>query len=450
MLMLWGWEKVFGRSEFALRAMNIPLFVIALAIVAATWRTSSTQRAFFVLFACSSAFVWAYLDEARPYILQFLGATACAIPLANAVGAAGGPRSSDIGLFAAGVVILCGSSLLGVVASFCFCIAFLLVWLMREPFSGMLQRPDIRVAAAASLPLLTALAVYYLWTLSLGARASSVGSTDIKSIAYGVYELLGVAGLGPGRGELRASPVALLAFLAPVLAYTLFLVSFICAGTGLALYRDNHANRWRGAVVFWFTPAAMAATAILAGIAGDFRLVGRHLTPLLPFVLILFSLAADALWGTRLRLVGRAIAILAILAMLGSALAYRTGSRHTKDDYRSAASLAHDTLAQGGTVWWAADPAGARYYDLDLGVLSATAHGPTMSANRAHLAWNVPESVAAMLPGIDMVILSKPDVYDEGGILRKLLASHNYTLHATKQSFRIYTVGSAPSSTGTK
>jgi len=265
-----------------------------------------------------------------------------------------------------------------------------------------------------------------------------------------VYELLGVAGLGPGRGELRASPAALLAFLAPVLAYTFLLVSFICAGTALALYRHNHANRWKGAVVFWFTPAALAATAILAGIVGDFRLVGRHLTPILPFVLILFSLAADTLWHTRLRMVGRAIAILAILAMLGSALAYRTGARHAKDDYRSAASLAHETLAEGGTVWWAADPAGARYYDLDLGVLSATAHGPTMSANRAHLAWNVPESVVAMLPGVDMVILTKPDVYDEQGILRKLLAGHSYTLHAAKQSFRIYTVDSASASTGTE
>ena len=32
MLMLWGWEKIFGRPEFALRAMNIPLFVIALIL----------------------------------------------------------------------------------------------------------------------------------------------------------------------------------------------------------------------------------------------------------------------------------------------------------------------------------------------------------------------------------------------------------------------------------
>jgi hypothetical protein len=39
MAMLWGWEKVFGHSEFALRAMNIPLFVIALMLAVRCWHT---------------------------------------------------------------------------------------------------------------------------------------------------------------------------------------------------------------------------------------------------------------------------------------------------------------------------------------------------------------------------------------------------------------------------
>lgn len=450
MLMLWGWEKVFGHSEFALRAMNIPVFVIALMLAVRCWHTSNSQRAFFVVFACCSAFLWAYLDEARPYILQFLGATACTIALANVSGNSTSPRKADIILLASGVLILCGSSLLGVIFSFWFSAAFMVLWLMREPLGCILRRPDTRLAITVCLPVLLALAVYYLWTLSLDAGASSVGSTNLKSIAFGAYELMGASGLGPGRSELRLSPMALLPFIAPLLAYLSLLALFLGAGTTLALRGNNSISERKSAVIFWTAPAAMAGTAVLVGLVGDFRIVGRHLTPLLPFVLILFSLAAEALWYTRLRMLGRAITLLAFLAMLGSAFSYRAIDRHAKDDYRAAASHASSVLEHGGNVWWAADPAGAKYYGLNLGILPSPAIRSEESANRAYQAWNVPEAEAATFPGVAMVILSKPDIYDEKGTLQKLLASHNYTLHAVVQSFRIYTVGSGAASTLTK
>jgi len=83
MLSLWGWEKIFGHSEFALRAMNIPLFLVAIGCVLYGLRLSFSMRVFFVLFACSSAFVWAYMDEARPYMMQFCAATLAMVPLVN-------------------------------------------------------------------------------------------------------------------------------------------------------------------------------------------------------------------------------------------------------------------------------------------------------------------------------------------------------------------------------
>jgi hypothetical protein len=450
MAMLWAWEKLFGCSEFALRAMNIPLFATALAAAAGCWRTIGLNRVFFVIFACSSAFMWAYLDEARPYILQFLGATMCVIPMANLAETNKPPQTSDITLFAAGVLLLCGSSLFGVVSAFWFCLAFLMLALQSQCLSILLARKDLRIAIGLTLPLLLLFGMYYWWTLALGAKASSVGKTGLLNVVHTFYELAGMAGLGPGRGDLRASPSAIVPFIPLLTAYACAVGLLIGAGIFTKYRRGALPQDRRPWLVFWLAPIAIALSTLAVGVFGDFRVVGRHLTPLLPFFLILLSIAAAALWQGGLGIAGRTIAILAILATLGSALAYRTGARHTKDDYRSAASLAHDTLAEGGTVWWAADPAGARYYHLDLGVLSATAPRPIVSANRAHLAWNVQESVAAMLPGIDMVILSKPDIYDEQGTLRKLLASHKYTLHAAKQSFRIYTVGSASAGAGTE
>ena len=437
MLMLWGWEKIFGRSEFALRAMNIPLFVIALILAVRCWHTSNSQRVFFVVFASSSAFLWAYLDEARPYILQFLGATACTIALGNVSGNSTSPRKSDIVLLASGVLILCGSSLLGVIFSFWFSAAFLVLWLMREPLGCILRRPDTRLAITVCLPALLALAVYYLWTLSLDAGASSVGSTNLKSIAFGAYELLGASGLGPGRVELRSSPMALLPFIAPVVAYIFLLILFLGAGTTLALRGNNSTSERKSAIIFWIAPAAMASTAVLVGLAGDFRIVGRHLTPLLPFGLILFSLAAGALWHIRLRMAGRAITILAILAMLGSALSYRTVDRHAKDDYRSAAALALETVNEGGTVWWAADRSAAQFYGLKTivpdGVASVEAcEGSACMANSRNAQY------LAILPRPSLVILSKVDVYDPKGHLQQWLAENKFTLKGKSSAFDFF------------
>ncbi len=210
MVMLWGWEKAFGLSEFALRAMNIPLFAIALVFAARCWGTSSSQRAFFVVFACSSAFIWAYLDQARPHILQFLGATACTIALATVPGNSPLPRMADSILLASGVLILCGSRLLGAVFSFWFSAAFLVLWLLREPLGSILRRPDTRLAITVCLPALLALAVCYLWTWSLDAVASAVGSTHLNSLAFDAYELMGASGVGHGCGELRLPPIAFL------------------------------------------------------------------------------------------------------------------------------------------------------------------------------------------------------------------------------------------------
>lgn len=436
MLMLWGWEKVFGHSEFALRAMNIPLFAIAPILAVRCWHTSNSQRAFFVVFACSSAFLWAYLDEARPYILQFLGATACTIALANVSGNSTSPRKADIILLASGVLILCGSSLLGVIFSFWFSAAFMVLWLKLEPLGCILRRPDTRLAITVCLPALLALAVYYLWTLSLDAGASSVGSTNLKSIAFGAYELMGAAGLGPGRSELRASPMALLPFIAPVLAYISLLALFLGAGTALALRRNNSTSERNSAVVFWTAPAAMASTAVLVGMVGDFRIVGRHLTPVLPFALILFSLAADALWHTRLRIPGRAITLLAVLAMLGSAFSYRASDRHAKDDYRSAAALALETVNEGGTIWWAADPAGANYYgifpNLPTAAIAAGEKNVILVSNMTH-------AQLSGLPYPQVLAVSKQDIYDSKGALKEWIDKHSLAAKHNYAAFQVFT-----------
>ena len=439
MLLLWGWEKIFGHSEFSLRAMNIPMFTLALVIAAGFWRTTAINRIFFVVFACSSAFVWAYLDEARPYILQFLGATACAIPLVNTTESAKESGKTDVVLFATGALLLCASSLLGVVFSFWFAAAFFLLWFNSAPLANSMRRYDAHIVIVAIIPALLVLAAYYAWTLFIGARASSVGETSAQSVIYAAYELLGMAGLGPGRGELRVFPSAILPFVPMLGIYIFALGIIITSGAFRATRRTKSELALKLWVIFWAAPAAAALTTLLVGVFGDFRIVGRHLMPLLPFLLIFLSVAATSLWQAQTCIASRATVSLVVVAMMTSALAYRVGKRHAKDDYRSSAALAREALSEGKTVWWAADPASALFYGLNLCDEWSPTYTPNTKKRCAHLTRNLNNSDLSLLPKPDMVIVSKADIYDNRGNLKRFLVQHSYQLQARLTAFNIFT-----------
>ena len=437
MLILWAWEKLFGHSEFVLRAINIPLFALALALAATFWRTADTSRIFFVIFACSSAFLWAYLDEARPYILQFLGATMCVIPMASLAETNKPPQTSDITLFAAGVLLLCGSSLFGVVSAFWFCLAFLMLALQGQCMSVLLARKDLRIAIGITLPLLLLLGMYYWWTLALGAKASSVGKTGLLNVAHSFYELVGMAGLGPGRAELRASTDAIFPFIPILTLYACTLGLFIGGGLFTVRRWGKISHQRKSWLIFWLIPAVVTLSTFAVGVIGEFRVVGRHLAPLLPSLLILLSITAGTLWKGQLGIAGRVLTGTAILAMISSAVGYRILDRHAKDDYRHAAALARETISDGGVIWWAADRSAAHFYGLKTIVPDFVA-SVEASKDDAFMANSRDSAYFAALPEPSLVILSKVDVYDRGGSLRCWLAENQYELVARKPAFSFY------------
>jgi hypothetical protein len=437
MYMLWGWEKVAGHSEFALRAMNIPLFGLAIAVSAGGWRTTVTRRIFFVALACSSAFLWAYIDETRPYILQFLGATICAISLANTASSATPPQNRDIALFAFGLVVLCGSSLMGVVSAFWLSLAFLLISLQRQRLGSLLRRPAVRTAALLAMPALVLLGIYYVWTLTVGARASSVGQTGPLSLGFAAYELLGMAGLGPGRGELRSSWQAILPFTPMLAVFGIALGLLLCIGGITIAQRKGPFTANPSLSILIAAPVAIALSSMLIGVFGHFRVVGRHLTPLAPFLILIMAVGADSLWHARHRFSGRAIVCLALLSMLSSALLHRMDERHAKDDYRSAASRAHETLTQGGTVWWAADRSGAQYYHLETCLLPES-NVSFEEQPSAYMANSRSADYLAQLPKPSLVVLSKVDVYDSDGHLRKWLDYNGFASTSYASGFEFY------------
>ena len=436
MAMLWAWHKVFGPSEFALRSMNIPLFALAIGAASAFLHRPLAERVFFATFALCSAFIWAYLDEARPYMLQFFGGVLCMAPLANLAFNKSQQSASDVFLFALGIVVLCGSSLVGVIFALCFVTALLYLLARGHQFPGVSHRKERIAVALVCIPVLGALGAYYTWTLSVGARASGVGSTGPASTVFAAYELLGFAGLGPSRSSLREASVAALKSHMPAL---LLYGAQLLAITVTAVVNLPRRQSFKlPQAAFWIAPVLAAATVLALGVLTGFRVLGRHCMPILPFVFLAMAMAASTLWQGQRRVAGRALVLLVSLGMLSSALSYRFLQRHAKDDYRAAAAEARKAVASNGVVWWAADLMGGKYYGLSpqLAPLTKTAApdvGGVFMANSRN------GTYLAELPSPDLIVVSKRDIYDREEALEEWIRTHDFRRAVRRPGFEFYT-----------
>jgi hypothetical protein len=435
MLYVWGWEKLAGSSEWALRLANLPWFVIGVCVFAWGQRRADTRCWLTVGLVLLSPFAWYYLDEARPYAMQ-LGASLmvagalCRLALDprqdNTPSAPGAPNREDcssrpaVCWFLAGVVVMSGSSMLGMVWAGAAVAGLVLV------APGNCRRLLLRcwlVSAAAGLILL-ALAGYFLWTLTIGARASAGATTTLQSVLFIGYELAGFMGLGPGRLNLREGGASALGPYLPWLGLYGVAVAILLlvgvretvrtANKGEAPSADRIHRKWllAGAVAF---PAIFL---IVVGLTMNFRVLGRHFTPLFPVIALLLGSGAAQIWARR-PFLGGAVVVLFLGMSMASAGAIRFSAAHARDDYRGATAIAKGALRSGNSVWWNAAGQGARFYGLPV------AENPS-APGVARLCLNPHPEDLVRETRPNLIITSKPDVYDNTGTLGRYLGENGY------------------------
>ena len=463
MFYVWGWARIFGSSEWSLHSANVPWFLAGAVAFILAFPIGDRRRATAACVVLLCPFAWYYLDEARPYTMQ-LGATllmvGALVRLASGLPSDSGgnlePRTSnleprrpniqhptsniqhpikgqaepvgcsmlDVGcwmfptasgfhvaLFLFGLVVLAGSSLLGMVWAGAALAAMLVLLSPRQVMSLAKRHWSLWLAA---LGLLMLFAGYYLWTLSLGARASASATTTLASVCFIGYELLGFGGLGPGRLELRTAG---LAALQPYLAWLTLYGVAIAVPIGVAVLQEiNRRNRRHLVLAFYCSlpPAFILAV----GCVAHFRVLGRHFAPILPVLLLLSASGLAWLWSRRgawARVVALAFCGLSLL----SCLFLRFSPRHEKDNYRAAASSARTALNKGKRVWWNASPVGAQYYHVPL----------TSDSDRgdaARLVLNPARGTLNHLPLPEVIIASKPDLFDGQSALAELLREQGF------------------------
>jgi hypothetical protein len=427
LLFAWGWEKLVGSSEVALRSGNALWFLLGLVVLARAMTARSWLRWGVTLAMLSSPFVWYYLNEARPYGMQ-IGASCLVFAALYKLAEHQIESTPKERLW---MIVLCLGSLLLAASGM-----LAMLWLGAYWGGAILSTSTKHLRRLAknywgfwvlTLALLLALGLFYLWTLSIGARATKAGTTDARNLIFIIYELLGFTGLGPGREEIRNGGFAVFRQWLPWLSiYGVISVLLLTRGCQQIIMAVSRRT-W----VSWLITFISALAFILAvGMVVQFRVLGRHCTPLLPLILFVQG-AGLASWLKQDNRLWRWAVVLFLGMSLASDASVRFSERHAKDDYRDAAALGREALARGESVWWSADKEGAWVYHLPL------AKQPTKE-NTALILIN-PETLSLRtLPKPDLVLLSKPDSYDGQGVIQPYLKQNNYRLVQKLPAFTIW------------
>lgn len=442
---LWGLFS--PSSEYFFRLANLPLFVAGQ--LAVFWALRDYPRTFAWLFLVLSALhpmVWQYANEARPYIMMYAGAQMILAYLLHLHAASAEGRSAEpvfLLLFVLGGILLFGASLLGAFWVLAASV-FVLVHHLRQSTWRDLLRGVNPLLVGLLLVATAILTAYYLNSLLKGAGASRLSSSTPSSVLFAVYEVLGLAGIGPSRLELRTAGLAALAPYGIALAAAGGVLLLVLA-IGLKEARSRLGTR----ELLWLLALGLFPVAIVvfSGFAMHWRVLGRHLIAALPLLNLLWALGlatllqADGRRGQRWRWL---LAASALLFLLYSSCALRFAERHRKDDYRAAAALAQTALAQGQKVWWAADVIGADYYGLPgefdvLGELTGM-HKPQQCSDRpgVQAVANASRQCLLTLSVPDVVILSKPETFDSNADIAGYLTAGKFTMVQRLPAFTIW------------
>ena len=426
MFYIYLWENAFGHSEWAMRMANLPWFVFGIAALWHLLREAKRLRAITIALVLVSPFAWYYLNEVRPYAMQ-LGAS-CAVFGCAARVVWGGLKlgTADLVYTLAGLIGMAGASLLS--APWIGMFLLLIAW---AAVRGRIVAPafvSIGLAAIAVIAL-ARLGVYYAGTLMEGASPTPAGGGLIQGFAFAFYELFGFAGLGPGRTALRESGIAVFGA-AEIVGVGMLAAVYIAIVIAFFLSRPK-LDRWSFQIV---TTAVLIALPLLffllVGFVKDFRVLGRHLAPLLPAIALGVAGLLCSIRSTK--------AVVALLVLLlASSISLRVFERHQRDDYRQAAQLVAEEVAAGRDVLWCANLASFSYYGpfVDGAIPIEVRPRPVGEGGGETMhTWRFGNDAGQP----DMVLLSKPKIHDRTGHARRVIQAGGFRLEHTFPGFEVW------------
>jgi hypothetical protein len=231
--------------------------------------------------------------------------------------------------------------------------------------------------------------------------------------------------------DIRANGIGALIPYAPIIALSIIVLGLVGIG-GLIEIRTILGTR---VLMLLIACALLPVLFIQAlGLVSHWRVLPRHLIPLVPLFSLLYAFGLE--WWWRRRQVGLAVCLTSVLIMSYSSLSVRFAPRHAKDDYQHAAKLAVNELARAGRVWWAADGRGALYYGVPLSD-EGEPPGSTKSEVARYLSDKTPSFLSAQPPPT-LVLVTRPESFDRQDRIRNYLSSNQYHVAEAFPAFTVW------------
>jgi hypothetical protein len=429
MFVAWIGGKLIGLDEWSLRAVNllwVGLAGTAMGLIGRQLNKPALLPIFLV-----HPFLWFYTNEARPYAVQICAGAWLLYVLVRAH-RNGSLSAGDVWVFGLASVAGYGSSLLFAFGVLGAVAGMAVLW--RRGLLRIIWSTRHWLAFATACVLLAVITMYYCYTLKRGASGAKIWNVTPMNLAFALYEMLGFSGLGPPRNELRE-----MARNPSQLGQHLLQIRFLLGlGCAALLQFAVAARLWKlrkDPLVQWLSASVLAVGVSLYAAATivHFPFWGRHLAPLLPFIVLLVTNAVVFPQDSHSP-VRRHALLAALLVCLGiSSLALRFGVDYRKDDYRSASRIALNALAAGQVVWWSADPEEcAAYYGLPSKSSSPVQGG------RLIFCYQPTEKDITGWPEPDVILQSKPDIHDFHGQLRSYLEKAPYQVVRQLPAFTVW------------
>jgi hypothetical protein len=436
-LYLWGWTRLFGVSEWAMRFANLPWAALFTASLA--WGAEcllGVRRVWLVI--CLSPFLWFYMNEARPYAMILgLSMVTTAAVLAYA-------RDPERFRSAPWWAVVCFVLLwfVHMLAIALLPSLLLLLYIVRPASTKAFVRKWM-LPIVVTGPFYLLLALYYVHTVIVG-RGGNIEKPGLSNLAFALYEFLGFGGLGPPRTDLRLHPN--LHTLLPYLpALMLGGLAFILLGIAVWLQsRRSEDRRTIQALAVSFVVGVLLTFGLACSV--HLRLLGRHLAVFPPLLGLLLVAGFRPTQDVRQRRLAVGALLLLGTVWLCSDLKQRLLPSYHKDDYRSAVALARKVLAKGEPVLWLADRETASYYGLTS----------TEGLEKGRLLPGKPmEAVSGVCSPLRLerslqawkqvlVVITDREHFDPGGNCRGVVTALNSTHVASYPAFDAWEVNGEP------
>jgi hypothetical protein len=424
------WTKLFGTGTVAMRASNVGMFVIA--NVALLWPFRSRPNIAFplTLTSCLSSPIWYYLNELRPYIMLYMGTCLMIGAAIEVIGSEEKPNSFAIKVLAAGAVLSSGATVVGIVWAGSIILFILAYWLLirKESLTGLVEKNYATLAIATVC--VVALLLHDVRMFALG-KIPAPHESNLLTLLFSLYTNVGLLGVGPGMLDIRANGVGALIPFGPIIALSGLLVGLLAIG---GLVEMTKALGFRTIVILNACVLLPVLFTVALGLALHWRVLPRHLIPLISLFSVLYALGFA--WWWRRGAVDKAIVLIFLIVMAYSSLSVRLAPRHAKDDYKHAAELATAEIANDGNVWWVADFRGALYYGVPY--VSDEFVWPQARYERG-VKFFMGQKSLSFLSAQErptLVLMSKPDTYDRWqNVVTNYLSTNGYHVVASFPAF---------------